>query len=493
MMTVTQQQSTALRIQRPRTIEARAWRHRLVSIFLVLDALAAVIGVAAASLIRFGTSPAEVAGGDIAISYGAVGALFVVSWVALLAAAGTFDPRKIGAGPDEYRAVFTASVRFLALAAVASYLGQFSLSRAYLALSLVVTLVFSLVLRHLARKWLLRQRASGRFGDDLLIVGSVETVASLVRHFRRSAAEGYFVLGAVVEGGLLALDVDGEPVPVFGAPRHVQEILTNTQAHAVAIADPNTLREGQLRQLAWHLEGTGVDLLVAPAITDFAGPRINVRPAAGLPLLHVEEPRLGGTGRVLKEGFDRTMACALLLVTAPLFALAALAIRLDSRGPVFFRQSRVGRGGEAFTCWKFRTMYDGADAQKAALADLNEHDGVLFKIRHDPRRTPVGRVLRRLSIDELPQLVNVIRGDMSIVGPRPPVHREVEKYGDDMRRRLLVKPGLTGLWQVSGRADLKWDESVRLDLYYVENWSMALDMAILWRTAAAVVRGRGAY
>ncbi|MGI8686592.1 MAG: exopolysaccharide biosynthesis polyprenyl glycosylphosphotransferase, partial [Acidimicrobiales bacterium] len=243
----------------------------------------------------------------------------------------------------------------------------------------------------------------------------------------------------------------------------------------------------------WDLEGTGVDLLVVPSLVDVAGPRISVRPVAGLPLLHVEEPELGGGARLVKHLVERVAAAVLLVLLLPLLVAVGLAVRCTSRGPALFAQQRVGKHGRRFTLYKFRTMRRSAEAELVDLADANEHDGPLFKIRDDPRRTRLGRALRRVSIDEVPQLWNVVVGQMSIVGPRPPLPCEVEGYSDEARRRLLVKPGLTGLWQVSGRADLPWAEAVRLDLYYVENWSPALDLVILAKTLTAVVRGRGAY
>ncbi len=235
-------------------------------------------------------------------------------------------------------------------------------------------------------------------------------------------------------------------------------------ADAVVIADAATLSVGALRQLAWQLEGTGVDLMVAPVVTDLAGPRISIRPVPDLPLLHVEEPQLKGPPRLVKEAFDRVLAGLGLVVLSPILVGLAVAVRVTSPGPALFRQVRVGLGGRQFTMYKFRTMIDGAESHLPGLVHLNEHDGVLFKMRRDPRVTRLGRFLRRWSLDELPQLWNILRGEMSIVGPRPPLPAEAERYRDHVRRRLLVKPGLTGLWQVSGPSGLRWEEAVRLDL-----------------------------
>jgi exopolysaccharide biosynthesis polyprenyl glycosylphosphotransferase len=226
-----------------------------------------------------------------------------------------------------------------------------------------------------------------------------------------------------------------------------------------------------------------------------AGDRTTIRPVDGLPMLHVEHPRLKGSTRVVKEVFDRVGALLLLIAATPLLAIIVALVLLTpgGRGPAIFRQERVGKNGRPFVLYKFRTMAVDAEAWLADLRQLNESDGQLFKIRDDPRVTPVGRWLRRFSLDEIPQLVNVVKGDMSLVGPRPPLAGEVAGYPADMLRRLVVKPGLTGLWQVSGRADLSWEESIRLDLTYVENWSLAMDLAILARTLTAVVRSSGAY
>jgi exopolysaccharide biosynthesis polyprenyl glycosylphosphotransferase len=248
-----------------------------------------------------------------------------------------------------------------------------------------------------------------------------------------------------------------------------------------------------LRRLAWELERDDIDLIVSSSLVDTAGDRITVRPVDGLPMMHIEHPRLIGGRRLIKSFFDLSVAALLLVLLSPLFLVLALIIKLDTGGPVFFRQVRVGRGGEVFRMYKFRTMHVDAEQRVAAMSQANQAAGVLFKMRDDPRTTRSGRLLRRHSLDELPQLINVLMGDMSLVGPRPPLPSEVEQYPQDMRRRLVVRPGMTGLWQVSGRSDLSWEDSIRLDLRYVENWSLTVDLVILMRTAMVVMRGSGAY
>ncbi|WP_236836196.1 sugar transferase [Blastococcus sp. KM273129] len=249
-----------------------------------------------------------------------------------------------------------------------------------------------------------------------------------------------------------------------------------------------------LRQLGWDLEDTQAELLLAPAVTEVAGPRVRIRPVAELPLMHVERPEFTGHRRIVKNLFDRSAALFGILLISPMLVALALAVKLTSRGPVFYKHERIGRGGQPFEVYKFRSMVPNADKLVDTLfEESNEGNDVQFKMKRDPRVTRVGAVMRRYSLDELPQLFNVLNGSMSLVGPRPHVTREVQQYGFDMACRLLVKPGITGLWQVSGRSDLSWHDSVRLDVRYVENWTLTFDLMILWKTFGAVLRGSGAY
>lgn len=282
-------------------------------------------------------------------------------------------------------------------------------------------------------------------------------------------------------------------VAALGTPDDVSAVVGRTGADAVVLTAWSDISSEQLRRISWELEGSGVQMLVVPRLSGVAAPRLHLRTVAHVPLVVVAEPEFTGLRRVAKGGFDRLLAAALLVVAAPVMLAAALAVRWGSRGPILFRQERVGVRGEPFVMHKFRSMYLDAEQRVAALAGRNESEGPLFKIKADPRVTPVGRFLRRYSLDELPQLLDVLLGRMSLVGPRPPLHREVAQYESDVRRRLRVKPGVTGLWQVSGRSDLSWEEAVRLDLHYVENWSLGLDLSILARTVRAVLASRGAY
>jgi exopolysaccharide biosynthesis polyprenyl glycosylphosphotransferase len=309
---------------------------------------------------------------------------------------------------------------------------------------------------------------------------------------RRAQYVGYQIVGACVPDGL-AVEPERFPVPVLGSVAETRRLCNEYGADTVLVARGGYGTSHELRRIAWDLEGSSIELVVVPSLTDVAGPRIHMRPVAGLPLLHLEEPQAGEAGGLSKRLFDVVLAGLALVLLSPVLLVVAALVKLHDGGPVLFRQPRIGREGETFQMLKFRSMVVDAEARLAALRDQNEFDSVLFKMKEDPRITPLGRVLRRYSIDELPQLVNVLRGEMSLVGPRPPLSSEVDRYADDVHRRLLVRPGLTGLWQVSGRSGLSWDESVRLDLYYVDNWSMTSDLVIIAKTVRAVVGSSGAY
>jgi exopolysaccharide biosynthesis polyprenyl glycosylphosphotransferase len=417
-------------------------------------------------------------------------ALPVLWWVAVRLAGG-YDPRFIGLGPDEFRRLLNAAVCLTAAVAVVSYAAKLSLARGYLAVALPTATALDLIVRYLLRRHLHRLRSRGSCTRRVIAVGHAAAVAELVTTLRRESYHGLSVVGACVAGVPAADEIAG--VPVAGELDGVSAAVRRLGADTVAVLTCPEIDGIRLRELAWDLEKTGTDLCVAPALLDVAGPRTTIRPVAGLPLLHVDHPELTGGKQILKGLFDKASAALALVVLAPLFAVIAVAIRYSDGGPAFFRQTRVGRDGHVFTLYKFRTMVVDAEQQKALLTTQNEAAGALFKIRRDPRITRIGAMLRRWSMDELPQLFNVLRGDMSLVGPRPALPEEAARYGGHMMRRLVVKPGITGLWQVNGRSDLCWDEAVRLDVRYVENWSFALDLQILWKTGSAVVHGSGAY
>jgi exopolysaccharide biosynthesis polyprenyl glycosylphosphotransferase len=415
-------------------------------------------------------------------------------WIVAVGLAGGYDSRFVGVGPDEFRKVLNAGVSLTACVAIASYATKTDLARGYVVLALPSLTLLDLAARFTLRKRLHRLRRLGECMRRVVVVGHADVVTDLATVLHRETYHGLAIVAACVADSGLRDEVSAIPgVPVITGMGNVADAVRRYQADTVAVLSCPEMSGVRLRDLAWQLERTGTDLCVAPALLDVAGPRTTIRPVAGLPLLHMDHPEFGGVRRLVKAAFDRAVACTLLLISAPLFLVIAAVIRLGDHGPALFRQTRVGRDGRAFTVYKFRTMVPDAEQRKSLLTALNETDGVLFKMRRDPRITPVGAWLRRWSLDEMPQLLNVLNGDMSLVGPRPALPQEAALYGDHVRRRLAVKPGITGLWQVNGRSDLPWDEAIRLDLRYVENWSFVLDLQILWKTGSAVFRGSGAY
>jgi exopolysaccharide biosynthesis polyprenyl glycosylphosphotransferase len=459
------------------------WTRGYLCQVAVADLGCVVVGVFMAAQIRFGT--------NVALTYIALSMALPVLWIAALWLAGGYDARFIGVGSDEYRKVLNTGVSLTAAAAIASYAFNINLSRTYIVIALPSVTFFDLIARLLLRKRLHRRRGVGECMQKVLAVGHELAAADLITELSRDQYHGMTVVGAcVVRPGELD-EVVG--VPVYGGLDDITAAVEAFGADTVAITACPEMDGIKLRRLAWELEKTGTDLCVAPALLDVAGPRTTIRPTAGLTMLHVDHPQLDGFRLMLKGLFDRCVAAAALIMLAPLMAVLAVAIRLHDGGPALFTQIRVGKDGRAFRIYKFRTMVVGAEQRKAELLASNDCDGVIFKLRQDPRVTAVGARLRWLSLDELPQLFNVLLGHMSLVGPRPALPDEAARYAEHVRRRLVVKPGITGLWQVNGRSDLSWEESVRLDLRYVENWSFALDLQILWKTTSVMVRRSGAY
>ncbi|MGY1727118.1 sugar transferase [Geodermatophilus sp. SYSU D01062] len=447
------------------------------------DLLAVAAGLALAVLLPPGAAPAPATGP----------VLLALAWLVLLAAAGTYAERRLGTGDDEYRRVLTAGLlATTALGVAAALLPSAPLDRLLL-LAAPTTVLATLLGRLLNRRRLHAARRRGLMTKRVVVLGRDVAVADLVRRLRRDATAGLRVVGACVPRPEEALAVRAEGVPVIGTLAGAVRAVDDARADAVVVASASETAGEYLRDLTWRLEGTNVEVLVGPGLVEVASNRLQVRPTSTIPLIQVQEPEFRGGRRLAKSLLDRAVAGLLLVVFAPFLVAIAVAVRATSRGPALYRHRRIGKRGREFDLLKFRSMVVDADSRIEALLVLNEGNDVQFKMRRDPRITRVGGFLRSFSLDELPQLVNVLKGDMSLVGPRPHVTREVEQYGADMHRRLLVKPGITGLWQVSGRSDLTWDESVELDVRYVENWSFGLDLAILWRTVRAVLRRSGAY
>ena len=480
-----------------RNSRASTWHRPYAMMLLVADYLAAVLASVAA--IMFTDHPMA---GFIhwvpGVGSTAEPRFFVIAywllpltWLLVLWGNGAYDRRYLGIGTDEYKRVVRAAVIVVSIVSVLALMFKTSLSRMAVFTALAVAGLLICVFRMLARQALHLLRRRGRAVQRLLLVGSYPESLEVHRVVTRASQAGLRPVGIYLTEGAASVRGLETPVPTF-ANRDIVDLAADLDADTIAVCGTASAEPGQLRRLAWQLEGTGRDLVVAPQLTDIAGPRVHIRPVEGLPLLHVEEPTLAGVSWLVKSVIDRLVALCLLVVLTPVFLVIAICVKATSPGPVFFRQPRVGMEGKTFRCWKFRTMYIDAEERQAALLMDNESDGLLFKIKDDPRVTSAGSFLRRTSLDELPQLINVLKGEMSLVGPRP-LPAENGDFLGDVRRRLLVRPGITGLWQVSGRSDLSWDDAVRLDLYYVDNWSLTTDLQILLRTVAVVLRRQGAY
>jgi len=453
---------------------------RYLRVAILADGFAAFAATAVALLVR----TQVVSTAELRWSF-VVSAIFVV---AVLGSQG-YRAHTLGDGPGEYQSLLRAGVVVgLGLMSV-GYITELEVPRTIVLLGIPVAVLASAVLRHAHRKSLHRERADGLAMMRTLVVGDVDSISTVVDNLGAAPHHGYQVIGVCLPS------VDDEApcgtVPTLGAVADVAQVVADYQVETVVVAG-SYLTGDALRRLTWALGRTGAELVVSPGLVEVAGPRVTVQPTAGLSLLRLEieasRPRM-----IAKAALDRVLGSLLLLAAAPIIGISALAVRITSPGKAFYPQTRVGVDGGTFTMWKIRSMYADAEARRVALQAQNDGSGVLFKMRADPRVTPVGKFLRRYSLDELPQLLNVVRGDMSLVGPRPPLTAEVAEYEDQVFRRLRVRPGLTGLWQVSGRSDLSWEEAVRLDLRYVDNWSVSMDLMILWKTFRAVVSGSGAY
>ena len=462
----------------------RDWQSRYIHAAAIIDIICAIISDMGILFLRHPSFSYRGAPAVAALT-------FPVIWLCALKLCQAFNVRFIGLGPNEAHAILSAGIGVSVSSIVIAYLANIDISRFYVLAVPAAATVLDLTGRYLLRKHLHRLRSTGRCLRRVVAVGHAPAIAELASNLRRDTYHGLSIVGACLAGQASAPDVMG--IPVLGGLDSVSAAVDALNADTVAVLACPEMTGTRLRELSWELEKTGTNLYVVSALLDVAGPRTAIRPVAGLPLMEVGQAEFGGVKWVIKGAFDRVTAALAVFILLPVFAAVALAIRVEDGGPVFFRQSRVGKDGHLFRVWKFRTMVVDAEEHLSQLAALNEAGGVLFKMRRDPRVTRTGAWLRRWTLDDLPQLFNVILGDMSLVGPRPAIPREAARYEHDMRRRLKVKPGITGLWQISGRSDLPWEEAVRLDIRYVENWSLALDLQILWKTCAAVIRGTGAY
>lgn len=461
----------------------------------VTDSLMIVVAVAVAYLSRFGADGAEVQRWGYELRYLLLSGLILLSWIAVMEIYHTRDSRIFGVGAAEYKRVVEATLRLFGALAICMVVFEVDVVRGYFAVALPLGLVLLSGARWCWRRWLNQQRNNGSYLSKVVVLGEREDVEYVVGQIAKNPSAGYQVAGVALP--TIEKSMELRPpwyeVPVLSTMADVQRMVLVTDADAVIVAGPVPGGARYIRELGWRLEDSRTELVLASSLTNVAGPRIHWRPVEGLPLTHVELPLYAGGKHIFKRLMDVVISAVALLVLSPILLGLAIVVRCDSPGQVVFRQDRVGKQGRLFQMLKFRSMVQTAEEDLGNLRELNEAAGLLFKMRYDPRVTKCGQWMRKYSLDELPQFWNVLRGDMSLVGPRPPLPTEVEAYEKFTKRRLLIKPGITGLWQVNGRSSLNWEESIRLDLYYVENWSCTGDLIILWRTFSAMRSPVGAY
>lgn len=483
----------------PTRASVTKWQRGYTRTLVVFDLIAVALAVGTAHLIRFGPSPHTQYVGPLHVTYLEFSIFISVALMAGLSINNSRSERVIGSGAEEYRRVWIATGSVFGGVAIVSMLFKLEVGRVYLMIAFPAAVFLLFLFRWAARRTVVRlRRKHGSFVTRMLAVGNASAVRDLAQSLARDPGCGYELVGACIPDarGARTLKIPGVgSVPIFGDESTVAEAVTTTKSHAVAVNTTEQLDGRRIRDLSWDLEKLDVDLLVAPGVVDVAGPRLEMRPVAGLPLIHMEKPQYHGAKRFEKRVFDVVFSASVLLIGLPFLILIAVAIKLTSKGPIFYYRECVGLNRKTFGMIKFRTMVEGADALGHELAqlDLVASPRDPFKFVDDPRVTPVGRILRKYSLDELPQFINVLKREMSVVGPRPEIRSQLEAHDDYAMRRLLVRPGITGLWQVSGRSDLSTEDSLRLDLFYVENWSMIADLLIALKTLKAVFVHSGAY
>ncbi|MFI5718514.1 sugar transferase [Nocardia sp. NPDC051750] len=419
-------------------------------------------------------------------------------WSIVLGWNGSRSPHTVGAGSSEYRRLVSATLQLFGALAIASLILRVDIAQHYLVVALPVGLLGLVATRALWRGHTARRRTRGRYRRSVLVVGGPDAARAIAAALSEQDAYGYHVVGVCTPAGAAlaapaTLRAGRRDIPIVGDDRSVRSAVRRTGADTVVVMATDRLGPRDIRRLAWDLDAFGTDLIVAPGVMDISGTRMSNQVLAGMPMLHIERPQYDRALSFGKAVFDICFAALILLLISPVLLALAIAVKSTSTGPVFYLSERIGMDGKPFRMVKFRSMYTRADREMSALITAHGGNPLFFKLKDDPRVTPVGRFLRRYSLDELPQFFNVLHRDMSVVGPRPQVRREVHSYDGVMRRRLLVRPGITGLWQVSGRSDLSPEESVEFDISYVENWSMLLDLRIIARTLRAVLQGAGAY
>lgn len=459
------------------TGEPRPWHESYRTRLLISDAVVLVWVVYGTQIVWFGTGNAQLSLlRDLrftAVSYWLTSAILVALWLLALSLADTRTPGVVGTGMTEYVRVIDSSLVLFGVIAIVAFLFRVDIARGYLLISLPAGILLLLLVRWLWRQWLVAKRRVGKCASGVILIGSPASVAQVGHELQQRRDTGYLVVGACLppddhDAGIPTTDAD---IPVLGIFDDLTRVLADTGADTVLVTSSDALPPEKVKQISWSLEAGRQHLLLAPGIADVAGPRIHTRPVSGLPLVHVETPRFSPGQRFGKRMSDLIVSLVAVVVISPLLGILALAVKLSSPGPVCVRETRIGYHGRPFTMLAFRTARE-------------DDDGTV--------PTALGRWMHRHTLDDLPQLFNVIGGTMSLVGPRPPLPSEVETYTDASLRRFLVKPGITGLSQVSGRGNLAWEDAVRLDLSYVENWSLIGDVAIVIKSAKAALLGRAA-
>lgn len=485
----------------------KVWESKYSSCLFFTDLIVVLLVTVAAQILRFGANSPVVMGGkalrELALNYTVTSVIIVISWMAALSLLNTRKREILGAGSEEYRRVVRATFALFAVVAIISYLGNLQIARGYVLIAMPLGLTALLFTRWAWRQWLIKTRSKGSFLTPAVVIGSINSADEVALQLIKHTEAGYQVLGCFLNGSLppssesQQILLPKSNVPILGGFDNSIRVMREIGANTIIVANSDHLSPRDVRSLSWELIPSQENLVLAPSLLDVSGPRLHMYPVANLPLIRVETPNFSGGRRVLKRTFDLLASLILLILFSPVFAVVAIAIKRDSPGPVFFTQERVGLQGKTFKMIKFRTMNPTAESELMALQNTSIERGagnhILFKIKDDPRITHVGKTLRKYSLDELPQLINVLKDNMSLVGPRPPLPSEVALYDDHVLRKFFMKPGITGQWQVSGRSNLNWDDSVRADLMYVENWSFVNDLVILWKTTRAVLRGDGAY
>ena len=466
---------------RARPVPGSTWQRGYTTTSVLMDLAAALASATAAVVLRFGNGTPQL--------YILWSLLLAPVWVAMITMSRAYEYRFIGVGREELGRVLNAGVAMVALVAFSSYAAKAEVSRGFVLIALPAMVALSLVGRVFQSAWLRRQRATGACMHRTILIGSPDAVRGTVTRLHTDSSHGLAVVGICLLSGRRT-DIRDLPVSMFGDLHDVEMAVRNTGADVVTVLSGTRLTGEEMRRLAWRLEQLDAELVVCSGLTEISGARVTIRPAAHSPMLQIAHPRLSGPSRVIKGCFDRIAASVGLLLIAPVLVPIAVAVWAGDRKNPLFKQQRLGVNGQPFGVYKFRTMVPDADKIRF---NADGTDLALAKDGRDPRVTPIGRILRKYSLDELPQLLNVLNGTMSLVGPRPQPAHEFDAFSKDYRRKLLVKPGMTGLWQVSGRSDVSQEEREALDIRYVENWSLSSDVDILCRTARAVVAAAGAY